>query len=137
MNPSARGSKSLSIPTVIASCAALLGTVLVLARFSHGSWRRALSATVAPAIFVVGLLALWIIERRRGRPLLSRLGTAVALAVLGGLAGASATFLVPRLGPVWAGALPGLFYGTLMGVAWGRRPQPGPDAAPRAPGEGT
>jgi hypothetical protein len=106
----------------------------VLARFSHGSWARAMAATIAPAIFVVGLLTYWVIERRRGRPLLSRLGTVVVVALLGGLSGASATLMVPRLGPAWAGVVPGLFYGALMGAAWGSRPRTAPAEPPaRAP----
>ena len=123
------GSRPLSTPTVVLACAALLAVCLVLARFSHGSWARALAASVAPAIFTFGLLALWLIERRRGRALLPRLGTILFLAALGALAGASATWMVPTLGPAWAGAVPGLFYGTLMGVAWSRSPRPAQRAA--------
>jgi hypothetical protein len=108
----------------VLACVALLAICLVLARFSHGNWARALAASIAPAIFAFGLFGLWLIERRRGRPLLSRLGTILFLAALGALAGASATWMVPALGPLWAGAVPGLFYGTLMGVAWARRPGP-------------
>jgi len=117
------GSRPLSTPAVVLACAALVGVCLVLARFAHGSWSRALGATLAPAIFAFGLLVLWLIERRRGRPLFPRMGTIVFLAALGGLAGLSATLLVPGLGPAWAGAVPGLFYGTLMGIAWSRRPR--------------
>jgi len=122
----------LSPATVVLTSAVLLAACLVLARFAHGNWRSALAATIAPAIFASGLLVFWFVERRRGRPLLPRLGTVVFLALLGALAGASATLLVPRLGPAWAGAVPGLFYGALMGVAWGRRPSPAQPAAPAA-----
>ena len=124
-----QGSRPLSTPVVVLLCATLLVGCLVFARYAYGSWARGLAAIIAPAIFVIGLLGLWITERVRGRPLLPRLPTVVALAALGGLAGASATLLVPALGPAWSGALPGLFYGTLMGVAWSRRPRPAPAAA--------
>jgi hypothetical protein len=119
----------------VLACAALLAVCLVLARFAHGSWVRALAATIAPAIFAFGLLALWLIERRRGRALLPRLGTILFLAALGALAGATATWLVPTLGPAWAGAVPGLLYGTLMGVAWARRARPAQPAAADKPRE--
>ena len=118
------GSRPLSTPVVVLASVALLAVCLVLARFAHGSWPRALGATAAPGIFACGLLVFWIIERRRGRPLFSRAGTIVFLALLGAAAGLSATLLLPRLGPVWAGAVPGVFYGTLMGIAWSRRPRP-------------
>lgn len=129
------GSRPLRTPTVVLACAALLAVCLVLARFSHGSWARALAASIAPAIFAIGLLALWLIERRRGRALLPRLGTILFLAALGALAGASATWMVPTLGPAWAGAVPGLLYGTLMGVAWARRPRPAQPTAVDKPRE--
>jgi len=122
------GSRPLSTPVVVLLCSALLAGCLVFARFAYGSWVRGMAAISAPAIFVIGLLALWFVERRRGRPLLPRFGTIVALAALGGAAGASATLLVPTLGPAWSGAIPGLFYGTLMGVAWSRRPRLAPAA---------
>ena len=131
MTPFSGGSEPLSTSAVVASCVALLAILLGLARLSHGNWTRALAAIVAPSIFVIGLLALWLIERRRGRPLFSRAATIMVLALLGACAGFIATLLVPRLGPAWAGALPGLFYGALMGIAWARRARPAatkPDA---------
>jgi membrane associated rhomboid family serine protease len=109
---------------VLVAGAALLVVFTVLLRTWHGSWTRIASAILAPAIFVPGVLALWVLAWRRGQPLLSRGGTIVLLAVLGALAGAIATAMTSIVGPPWGGAITGLFFGTLMGVVLSRRPQP-------------
>lgn len=98
----------------------LLGVYLVLLRLAHGSWKRAGAACLGPAIFCLGLLILWAIERRRGRALLPRFGTILLLALLGTGAGVAAGLLIRNLGSLWNGAIPGLFYGTLLGIAWSR-----------------
>ena len=118
------GSRPLSTPALLLAGTALFAVYLVLLRFAYGSWTRGAAASLAPAIFGFGLLALWAIERRRGRALLPRSGTILLLAVLGALAGATASLVVSTMGPVWTGALTGLFFGTLTGVAWAQRPRP-------------
>ena len=118
------GSRPLSTPALLLAGTALFAVYLVLLRFAYGSWARGAAASVAPAIFGFGLLVLWLIERRRGRALLPRSGTILLLAVLGALAGAAASLVVSTTGPAWAGAVTGLFFGTLMGVAWARHPRP-------------
>jgi len=128
------GSRPLSAPALVAAGLALFGVYLVLLRFSYGTWKRGAAASLAPAIFCAGLFVLWLVERRSGRALLSRIGTVVLLAALGVLAGATAPLMIRTLGSPWAGAIPGLFYGTLMGIGWSRRPPaPGPRAAAADP----
>jgi peptidoglycan/LPS O-acetylase OafA/YrhL len=127
------GDRPLSTPVVLLAGGALLGAFTALLRMWHGSWTRLAAAVLAPALFVPGLLALWVLERRRGRPLLSRLGTILLLAVLGAIAGAVATAMTSIDGPPWGGAITGLFFGTLIGVGFSRpspRPAPEPSTTP-------
>ena len=122
--------RPLSTPIVLLAGGALLAVFTVLLRSWHGSWPRVAAAVFAPALFVPGLLALWVLERRRGRPLLSRRGTILLLAVLGALAGAAATAMTSLAGPPWGGAITGLFFGTLIGVGFSRPPpRPAPESS--------
>ena len=127
------GDRPLSTPIVLLAGGALLAVFTVLLRSWHGSWPRVATAVLAPALFVPGLLALWVLERRRGRPLLSRRGTILLLAVTGALAGAAATAMTSLAGPMWGGAITGLFFGALIGVGFSRsppRPAPEPSTTP-------
>lgn len=126
------GDRPLSAPVVLIAGGALLGVFTVLLRVQHGSWTRVAASVLAPALFVPGVLALWVLERRRGRPPLSRAVTIVVLAVLGALAGACATAMTSLSGPPWGGAITGLFFGTLIGVGFSRGPRTAP-SDPTAP----
>jgi MFS family permease len=75
------GSRPLSTPVVVLSCATLLVGCLVFARYAFRVGARPV-AIIALAIFVIGLLGLD--HRARPRRPLPRLGTVVALAALGG-----------------------------------------------------
>ena len=123
-SPQRPGTEPLSAPVALLAGGALAVVVAVLLRLYHGSWERVAVVSVAPALFAAGVLALWAVERRRGRALLPRFGTILLFAALGALAGASASVMIATLGPPWAGAVTGLYFGTLTGVGWTRRPRP-------------
>jgi peptidoglycan/LPS O-acetylase OafA/YrhL len=101
---------------VLTLCAA---AVLALLRGRHGSWTTVGTALIAPGLFSIGALAVWWLERTRGRPLPRRLVVPVFL-LGGGAAGGIAAVLAPTLGPVGPRVLTGCVWGGLIGLVWVR-----------------
>ena len=122
-DPADRMRRPLGAPAAALAYAALLAAVAGLARLWHGSWARAGMASLAPAALSVAALALWYVERRRGRALPARLAVPL-LAGSGALAGGAASCLFPALGPVRAGVVMGVIWGALLCVRWVRGSRP-------------
>lgn len=100
----------------LALCAAAF---LALFRGWHGSWTAVGAALIAPGLVGLGALAVWVLERTRGRPL-PRWIVVPCFVLFGGAAGGFAAVLAPSLGAVGAGILGGFFWGAIVGLGWAR-----------------